>query len=138
MEHQYILVDLNGIVSKNMNENQFYYGIARRILKDLHLEEEIDLDEFRKGRGELKLIEALEKLIDEVLMRFISKSLTIKIANISNLARVSFDTKDFSKWIEVNSSLSETDAHYDRLFIQVDGIIRADSIPIYDPKNLII
>jgi ABC-type branched-subunit amino acid transport system substrate-binding protein len=115
-------IDLAGIGSKTITPDQWYYGILKRILKDLNLLEVFDIKGFWRERQELGLLQRLSEFVDEILLKHFTEPIVIFVDEIDSTISLPFSSDDFFAWIRSCYNLRADCPQYQHLTFCLLGV----------------
>lgn len=116
------IVDLTqiGTERNKLSAEQWYYGIAHRILRELKLRD-VNLSEWWQSRSQLPALQRLTEFFRDLLLEQIEGQIVIFIDEIDSTISLPF-TDDFFAAIRACHNARATDAAYNRLSFVLLGV----------------
>ncbi len=116
------IVDLTQIGTERdkLSSEQWYYGIAHRILRELKLRD-VNLTEWWQSRAQLPALQRLTEFFRDLLLERIAGQIVIFIDEIDSTISLPF-TDDFFAAIRACHNARATDAAYNRLSFVLLGV----------------
>ena len=116
------IVDLTQIGTERdkLSSEQWYYGIAHRILRELKLRD-VNLSEWWQSRAQLPALQRLTEFFRDLLLERIEGQIVVFIDEIDSTISLPF-TDDFFAAIRACHNARATDAAYNRLSFVLLGV----------------
>src|SRR5512136_2390 len=115
-------LDLTAIGSQELTSDQWYAGLARRLVSNFDLSGKINLRTWWKERELLSPVQRLDELIESVLLAELKQDLIIFIDEIDSVISLNFPTDDFFAWIRSCYNKRPDRKEYKRLSFVLLGV----------------
>ncbi|MFP4121779.1 MAG: CHASE2 domain-containing protein [Coleofasciculus sp.] len=115
------VVDLTRI-GRQANEQQWYKGIAYRLVSELRLANRVKWRQWWDEHDSLSPVQRLGEFIEAVVLDMITKNLVIFIDEIDSTLNLSFPTDDFFALIRAYYNGRDTKKRYQRLTFALLGV----------------
>ncbi|MGD1905979.1 MAG: AAA-like domain-containing protein [Leptolyngbyaceae cyanobacterium] len=115
-------IDISGMGTTSITPEQWYFSIVDKIVDDLGLDDDFDLDDWWEGRERLTPVRRFGKFLGDVLLAQTDQPVVILLDEIDSVISLEFDTDDFFAVIrECYNNRSENDA-FNRLTFALLGV----------------
>jgi hypothetical protein len=115
-------IDLSGIGTAGSTLEQWYLGIINRIVRQLGLRQQFDIDKWWAERGLLSEVLRFSIFIEEVLLELIPQNIAIFIDEIDSVLSLPFSSDDFFALIRECNDRRANNLIYRRLTFTLLGV----------------
>ncbi|MDX2228223.1 MAG: AAA-like domain-containing protein [Leptolyngbyaceae cyanobacterium bins.349] len=115
-------VDLTGIGSQGLTEEQWYGGVVNELIQGLQLPESFDWRSWWREKAPLAHVQRWGRFIEEVLLTHISGNIVIFIDEIDSVLSLQFPFDDFFAQIRFCHNKRADDPAYQRLTFCLLGV----------------
>jgi WD40 repeat protein len=113
-------IDMSIIGTQQVTADQWYASIANALIHRFQLQ--VDLRGWWQAHSQLSLISRLDRLIETVLLRYLTQPLVIFVDEIDSLLDLDFSTEDFFVMIRACYSKRAEQPDYRRLSFALFGV----------------
>lgn len=115
-------VDLTGVGSQGLTEEQWYGGVVNELIRGLQLPESFDWRSWWRERAPLAHVQRWGRFIEEVLLTHIQQDIVIFIDEIDSVLGLQFPFDDFFAQIRFCHNKRADDPAYQRLTFCLLGV----------------
>ena len=115
-------VDLTGIGSQGLTEEQWYGGVVNELIRGLQLPESFDWRSWWRDRAPLAHVQRWGRFIEEVLLTHIDQNIVIFIDEIDSVLSLQFPFDDFFAQIRFCHNKRADNPAYQRLTFCLLGV----------------
>ncbi|MEK7990107.1 MAG: AAA-like domain-containing protein, partial [Thiotrichaceae bacterium] len=129
-----VTIDLTAIGTEDITQSQWYAGIARCLLSDVGLLEEIPLSQWWRAHDDLSLIQRLSILIDEEILPRIAQPIVVLVDESDSIRSLGFSVSDLFAFIRSCHDKRADNPVYQRLTFAILGVASPSDL-ITDKKR---
>jgi serine/threonine protein kinase len=115
-------VDLTGIGSQGLTEEQWYGGVVNELIRGLQLPESFDWRSWWRDRAPLAHVQRWGRFIEEVLLTYVEQNIVIFIDEIDSVLSLQFPFDDFFAQIRFCHNKRADNPAYQRLTFCLLGV----------------
>lgn len=122
-----VSIDITAIGSRQVTPEQWYAGIARKIIADLRLKKQIPLRTWWREHMDVSPVQRLSQLLDTILDH-LRQSIVIFIDEIDSVRSLDFSSDDFFAAIRAIYNRRADDPRYNRITFVFLGVARPSEL----------
>jgi hypothetical protein len=115
-------IDISGMGTTSITPEQWYFSIVDKIVDDLGLDDDFDLDDWWEARSRLTPVRRFGKFLSDVLLAQTDQPVVILLDEIDSVISLEFDTDDFFAVIRECYNNRPENAAYNRLTFALLGV----------------
>jgi len=115
-------IDISGMGTTSITPEQWYFSIVDKIVDELSLDNDFDLDDWWAARERLTPVRRLGKFFGDVLLPQTTQPVVIFLDEIDSVMSLEFDTDDFFAVIRECYNNRAEDAAFSRLTFALLGV----------------
>lgn len=116
------MIDITAVGTTGVTPEQWYYGFANRLVRDLKLNRQVKLNKWWKEQIDLSPLQRLDQLIEDIIIPSIPQQIVVFIDEIDSAKEVEFSADDFFAFIRSLHNKRADNAEYERLTFVLIGV----------------